>query len=62
MTTTMKTMKDDDIILVYRIGPNDVLLGKGSPVVKNNGNKQFLKLVNARKAKYMETSLNGIKD
>lgn len=52
----------DKNLLVYNIEPNDVLLGRGSPIVNNKGNIRFRKVVNSRKADYMKSTHHDIKN
>jgi hypothetical protein len=39
--------------LIYQVGPNDVLLGRGAPIINNEGNIRFRKVVNSCKAAYI---------
>lgn len=44
------------------LNPNDILLGRGRPVVRYEGNIRFRKLVKDRKPQYRATGRNIIKD
>jgi hypothetical protein len=38
------------------VGPNDILLGRGAPIINNEGNKRFRELVTKRKKRYLASS------
>jgi hypothetical protein len=42
-------------------GPNDVLLGRGAPIINYEGNVRFRELVSTRKAEYMSTGRHNVK-
>jgi hypothetical protein len=42
-------------------GPNDVLLGRGAPIINYVGNVRFRELVSTRKAEYMSTGRHNVK-
>jgi hypothetical protein len=47
---------------ITNLSPNDVLLGRGRPAVRYEGNIRFRKLVQNRKSQYRATGRNIIKD
>lgn len=48
--------------LVLKLGPNDVLVGRGAPSNANEGNKRFRELVKQRKLEYTNTKKRQTKD
>jgi hypothetical protein len=48
-------------LIVTVLLPNDVILGRGVPVVKWQGNKRFRDLIRTRKAQYMGTGRRHVK-
>jgi hypothetical protein len=60
--TKMSTTIDCSNICVYNVESNDVLLGRGAPIINNKGNIKFRKVVNARKAEYMASCRHDIKN
>ena len=49
-------------IYVTEINQNDVLMGRGKPIITNEGNKRFRCLVRERKDEYSSTSRTHIKE
>jgi len=45
-----------------KIEPNDVLLGRGSPIVNNEGNRRFRKLIVENKPAYTASGKHAVKD
>jgi hypothetical protein len=39
-----------------QVGPNDILLGRGAPIINNEGNRRFRNLIMERKKRYMALS------
>ena len=48
--------------VVTELGPDDVLFGRGAPIVQTTGNVKFRDLVNANKAAYASTRCRQTKD
>jgi hypothetical protein len=47
---------------VTKLTPNDILLGRGAPIINYEGNVRFRALVSTRKAEYNSTGRHQIKD
>jgi hypothetical protein len=47
---------------VTKLSRNDVLIGRGTPSIENEGNIRFRKLVQSRKPEYTSTSKRQVKD
>jgi hypothetical protein len=47
---------------VTKLNPNDILLGRGAPVINYQGNIRFRELVNTRKAEYISSGRHQVKD
>jgi hypothetical protein len=48
-------------IIVYALGPNDVLMGRGTPISNNIGNMRFRDLIRTRKEEYLSHWRHQIK-
>jgi hypothetical protein len=53
---------DDEPIYVTDPGPNDILLGRGAPVINYEGNIRFRALVSSRKREYIGSGRHQVKD
>lgn len=53
---------DSPPIIVSELRPNDVLLGRGAPIIKYVGNVKFRALIKSRKQEYMATRRRVEKD
>jgi hypothetical protein len=47
---------------VTELHPNDILLGRGAPIINYEGNVRFRALVSTRKAEYVSTGRHQVKD
>lgn len=47
---------------ITEVGPNDVQLGRGRPIVTNEGNQRFRRLVVENKTEYTASSRHALKD
>lgn len=47
---------------VTELNPNDILLGRGAPVINYEGNVRFRELVSTRKTEYVGTGRHQVKD
>jgi hypothetical protein len=52
----------DDPIYVTVPGPNDILLGRGAPIINYEGNIRFRALVSTRKLEYVGSGRHQVKD
>jgi hypothetical protein len=52
----------NSIVVVTKVGPHDVLMGRGTPAMAHKGNIQFRRLVASRKLDYVQTMRRREKD
>lgn len=61
-TKSSSMMTSNSSQWTYHIEPNDVLLGRGAPVINNKGNIRFRNDVNACKAEYIASCRHDVKN
>jgi len=55
----IRTPKDEDVdppstsTLIWKLGPYDIVCGRGAPITWNEGNRIFLKLIDERRTEYL---------
>lgn len=54
--------EDHPVRYVTELQPNDVLMGRGAPIINYEGNVRFRDLVRTRKADYIHTTRHQVKD
>ena len=60
--TSSDSSRISNVIVVTKITKNDILLGRGAPIINYVGNVSFRALVNTRKNEYNSTGRHQIKD
>lgn len=53
---------NNSMLCVYHIKSNDVLLGRGAPIINNKGNQRFRKVVDTRKVEYLASCRHDVKN
>jgi hypothetical protein len=56
------SQEDHPLRYVTELRPNDVLMGRGAPIINYEGNVRFRDLVRTRKADYVHTTRHQVKD
>jgi hypothetical protein len=61
-SSSIKNPTDNPLRYVTELHPNDILMGRGAPIINYEGNVRFRELVRTRKVDYVNTTRHQVKD
>lgn len=62
LSVTTNNPGDSAVRYVTELQPNDILMGRGAPIINYEGNVRFRELVRTKKADYVNTTRHQVKD